>query len=169
MNTFIKNYVKGCSACQQFKINQHLTKPSLNPIGPPNSNRPFAQISMDLLTDLGPSIGSDGRTYDTILSIVDHGLLNRAIFIPTTKTVTAKNITALILSQVFPQYGIPEKMITDQDPRFNAKIIQAFLKSLGVNQAFSTAFHPQTDGKTEQYNQEIAAYLSTYCLQNPST
>lgn len=27
----------------------------------------------------------------------------------------------------------------------------------------STAYHPQTDGKTEHANQEIEQYLHTYC------
>ena len=33
----------------------------------------------------------------------------------------------------------------------------------------STAYHPQTDGGTEQVNQEIEAYLSTYCTANSDT
>ena len=32
----------------------------------------------------------------------------------------------------------------------------------------STAYHPQTDGTTERYNQEIELYLSIYCISNPS-
>jgi hypothetical protein len=33
----------------------------------------------------------------------------------------------------------------------------------------STAHHPQTDGATERSNQEIEAYLSIYCCNNPQT
>ena len=29
------------------------------------------------------------------------------------------------------------------------------------------AYHPQTDGTTEQVNQEIEAYLSIYCTSHP--
>src|SRR5215467_11424153 len=169
LTTFVRNYIQGCTTCQQNKINRHPSTPALNPIDPPKSTQPFAQISMDLLTDLGNSIGNNGNTYDTILSIVDHGLSNGAIFVPTTKTSTATDIASLIMANIYPRYGLPDKMITDRDPRFNAKTIKAFLGKLGINQAFSTAFHPQTDGKTERYNQEIAAYLSIYCSQNPST
>ena len=31
----------------------------------------------------------------------------------------------------------------------------------------STAYHPQTDGATEQSNQEIEAYLCIFCGNNP--
>ena len=33
----------------------------------------------------------------------------------------------------------------------------------------STAHHPQTDRATEQANQEIEAYLSIFCCNNPET
>ena len=31
----------------------------------------------------------------------------------------------------------------------------------------STAYHPQTDGQTECYNQELEAYLWIYCAYKP--
>lgn len=41
------------------------------------------------------------------------------------------------------------------------------MKLLGIQSAMSTAYHPQTDGATEQVNQEIEAYLAIYCTQFP--
>jgi hypothetical protein len=32
----------------------------------------------------------------------------------------------------------------------------------------TTAYHPQTDGATEQVNQETEAYLSIYCSAHPT-
>ena len=40
------------------------------------------------------------------------------------------------------------------------------LKLLRIKSALSTAYHPQTDGATEQVNQEIEAYLSIYCISH---
>jgi hypothetical protein len=57
---------------------------------------------MDLITDLPPSKTYDRRTADCILSIVDHGLLKGAIFIPTTKTATADDIAQIFISTFFP-------------------------------------------------------------------
>ena len=38
---------------------------------------------------------------------------------------------------------------------------------LGIKLAMSTAYHSQTDGATEQSNQEIEAYLAIFCVNNP--
>ena len=39
------------------------------------------------------------------------------------------------------------------------------MKQLGVKSTLSTAYHPQTDGQSERYNQEIEAYLRMFCSQ----
>src|SRR5215510_16081244 len=168
MSQFIRRYVKGCAQCQQNKIYQHPTQPALRPIDPPTNTRPFSQIAMDLITDLPTSITHDGKKVDTILSIVDHGLSKGAIFIPTTKTATADDIARIFLSSFFPCYGLPDKIISDRDLCFSAKSIRALFKELRTSQAFSTVFHPQTDGTTECFNQEIAAYLLIYSARNPN-
>jgi hypothetical protein len=39
---------------------------------------------------------------------------------------------------------------------------------LGIKSKLTTAFHPQSDGTTERFNQEIEAYLGIYCSSNPT-
>src|SRR5712672_3466519 len=41
--------------------------------------------------------------------------------------------------------------------------IQSYERKLNVDQALSTAFHPQTDGETERVNQEIEQFLRVFC------
>jgi hypothetical protein len=36
-------------------------------------------------------------------------------------------------------------------------------EKLGVKSSLSTAFHPQTDGKTEHVNQEVEQFLQVFC------
>jgi RNase H-like domain found in reverse transcriptase/Integrase zinc binding domain/Chromo (CHRromatin Organisation MOdifier) domain len=162
MRTFVKNYVKGCADCQQFKINRQPAKPSYSPIPGPTSTRPFANCSMDLITDLPPVNG-----YDCILSVVDHGLTKGVILIPCTKTSTSEDIAKLLIDNLYKRFGLPDKMISDRDPRFCSRTMEEFFKILGIEHAKTTAFHPQSDGTTERFNQEIEAYLSIYCCQHP--
>jgi len=153
-----------------FKLNVYSTvrfrvlTPPLQGISVPSSNRPFAQIAMDIITDLPKSKG-----FDSILSVVDHGLTKGIILIPTTKGVTSKEIVTLLMDNLFQRFGILDKVISDRDSQFIAKSMKAFLQGLGVKQVTSTTFHPQTDGTTEQFNQEIELYLAIYCANNPET
>ena len=52
LRTFVKNYVKGCGICQQFKINRHPSKPSFIPTEGARTTRLFANCSMDFITNL---------------------------------------------------------------------------------------------------------------------
>ena len=109
MRTFVKNYVKGCAFCQQFKINCHLSKPALMPIPSPHSTWPFAHISMDFVTNLPPS-----RGFDSIFSVVDHSLTKGIILVPCTKLGAIADSTAtMILHHVYKRFGLPDKIISD--------------------------------------------------------
>jgi transposase InsO family protein len=113
---------------------------------------------MDLITDLPLAEGSD-----SILVMVDQGLLKGVIFCPTTKTVTMNGIGNLLHENLYKQFGLPDKMLSNRGPQFAAKAFRAMLSRLEVNSVLSMAYHPQTDGTMEHVNQEIEAYLAIYC------
>ena len=94
--TFIKNYIKGCGICQQFKIDQNLSHPSFKPVEGAISTRPFAHCSMDLITDLPPVDGSDA-----LLVVVDQGLSKGVILCPTNKTVNMDGIGELLHENLY--------------------------------------------------------------------
>ena len=160
MATFIRNYVDGCTTCQQCKINRHPSVPALMPIK--GSDRPFNQISFDFITDLPESNG-----FDSLLVVVDHGLTKGVILAPCTKKISALETTELILNYVYKWLGLPDKMFSDRGPQFAARVFQELGKLLGIKQAMSTAYHPQTDGVMERSNQETEAYLAIFCANNP--
>ena len=164
LRTFVKNYVKGCGICQQFKIDGNLSHPSFKPVEGAISTRPFAHCSMDLITDLPLVDGSDA-----LLVMVDQGLLKGVILCPTNKTVDMDRIGELLHKNLYKQFGLPDKMLLDRGPQFAAKVFRAMLNRLGINSVLSTAYHPQTDGTTERVNQEIEAYLAIYCHAHPET
>ena len=162
LHTFVKNYVRGCGACQQFKIERHPSKLAFLPTEGAKSTRPFANCSMDLITDLPLSEG-----FDSILVVVNQGLSKGVILMPCNKTITSKGTAKLLLEILYKRFGLPDKIISDRGPQFASKAFQELMKQLVINSALSTAYHPQTDGTTEQVNQEIEAYLSIYCTSHP--
>jgi transposase InsO family protein len=53
------------------------------------------------------------------------------------------------LDNLYKQFGLPDKMLSDQGPQFAAKAFHELLKLLGIKSNLTTAYHPQTDGATE--------------------
>jgi transposase InsO family protein len=99
---------------------------------------------MDLITDL-PLIND----CDSILVMVDRGSTKGAILIPMAKTLTQEGAGQLFLDNLYKQFGLPDKMLSDQGPQFAAKAFCELLKLLGIRSNLITAYHPQTDGATE--------------------
>jgi Chromo (CHRromatin Organisation MOdifier) domain len=109
---------------------------------------------MDLITGL-PLQG--GR--DAILTIVDHGCSHTAIFLPCNTTITGPEIAQLYFEHVFRWYGLPQKIISDCDPRFTSHFGKSIAEKLHIKQNLSTTAHPQTDGLSECKNQWIEQTL----------
>ena len=111
MHVFVKNYVQGCGHCQQFKINRSPANPAYQPIARAKTICPFANCSMDLITDLPPVDG-----YDSILVVVDQGLSKGVILSPCAKTITWEGIAELLQDNLFKRFGLPDRIISDRDP-----------------------------------------------------
>jgi len=99
------------------------------------------------------------RGFDSMLTIVDHGCSRGAIFLPCHTTITGPQIAQLYYQHVYPWYGLPSRIISDQDPHFTSHFGRALAKELGVKWNLSMAYHPQTDGLSEQANQWLEQFL----------
>ncbi len=86
---------------------------------------------------------------------------------PCFTTITGMGITQLYLDHIYRWFGLPTKLITDRDPRFTSHFGRALTTRLGIQQNLSTAFHPQTDGLSEQKNQWVEQYLHLVTSSQP--
>ena len=145
-----------------MKVNTHLTVPALSPI-PSSCTHPFQQLLVDLITDLLPSSG-----FDSLMVMVNHGLSKGVILIPCTKTIDAKGVAELFFKNVFLQFRLHDHLISDRGPQFTSAFAAELAHILGYNLKLSTAYHPQTDGETEQVNQEAETYLRMFCQGQPN-
>jgi hypothetical protein len=125
---------------------------------------PFAMVTTDFITDLPENNGCD-----SIMVMVDHDLTKGAIFIPCSKMIMALGAADLYLQHVYTWFGLPDKIISDRDPRFASRLFQELGKLLVIKLAMSTAYHPQTDGEIKHVNQELKVYLRVFCSNNPET
>ncbi|ESK80737.1 retrotransposon nucleocapsid protein [Moniliophthora roreri MCA 2997] len=158
MARFVKMFIDGCVKCQESKVITHPNKAPLLPIEGEKDALPFSKITMDLITDL-----PDSNRHDMILVVVDHSSTKGVIFTPCNKTIDTEQTAMLLLNNVYKRFGLPNKIISDRDPHFAAKVFQELEKQLGVKHMMSTAFHPQTDGESERVNQELEVFLRLFC------
>ena len=116
MKNDIMDYVKGCADCQRHKVNLRPTKVPLQPIYPKPEATLFDTVVIDFITKFPESQG-----YDSILTITDHDCTKAAIFIPCNEEINAEGTAALYIKHVFIHFGLPNKIISDRDPRFASK------------------------------------------------
>jgi hypothetical protein len=139
-------------ACQRTKVIHEPSHAPLHPHSIPTT--PWEKISVDLV---GPLPVSNG--HDMIVVVVDW-LTKAMVAIPTTSTITMDEVARLFQNNVWSQYGLLKTIISDRGPQFVSQFMRDLLKLLGIKGNPSTAYHPQTDGQTEQINQELERYTS---------
>jgi len=85
------------------------------------------------------------------------------IFIPCKTTDTSSEFVQNYITNVFPNFGLPGAVVSDQGATFISKFTKALWKQLSVKMLPPTAYHPQTNGQMEHANQELEQYLQFYC------
>ena len=159
----VRQYVRGCQTCQTAKVNTHPTAPPITPHDVSTNPFPFKQVSVDLVTDL-PS----NRGCDSILTIVDQGLTKGVFFLPTNKTASSAEIAKLYHDAVYPNYRIPDAVISNRRPQFVSSFTRDLYQKCGIELKATTAYRPQSNGEAERVNQEIGTYLRMYCVEKPT-
>ncbi|KAF8754661.1 hypothetical protein RHS01_05915 [Rhizoctonia solani] len=150
MKSSAKEWVECCPICQANR-RAHAPAIALKPLEVPPF--PFHTISYDFITGFPKSNG-----YDAVLVVID-SFSKFGHFIPTTKKVTAKGLADLFITHVWKLHGLPIKTVSDRGTTFTGKFLRALYQRLGIKPAFSSAYHPESDGQTERVNQFIEFYL----------
>ena len=161
MTIYVWKYVARCAVCQANKVNIHPTVPALSPLKS-DCIQPFQQVSVDLITNLPPS-----RSFDSIMVIIDHGLMKGVILYPCNKNIDVAGIAKLFFLHVFHYYSLHDKCISDQGPQFASAFARELTCLLKYDLKLSSAYHPQTNGETERVNQELETYLCIFCDGHP--
>ncbi len=160
MKKSIKEFVSECSVCQVMKNETAKVKGLLRPI--PIPERKWQQVTTDLVTDLPVSNG-----YTAVAVFVDR-LTKYCRFVPCTKEVTAVQYARMFFDNVFRNFGMPESIISDRDPRFTSKFWQELFRLVGVKLKYSTAYHPETDGQSEVTIKTLENLLRPYVEEFPN-
>ncbi len=151
----IAAYITSCSICQRMKGSQQAVPGLLMSL--PVPQQPWESISLDLI---GP-IPTTKRKNNAILVVVDR-LTKMKHFIATKMSINSEEIADVVNREVVRLHGLPKSIISDRDPRFTAGYWSSYWKGQGVELHMSTAYHPQTDGQTENANKTLEHMLRSY-------
>ena len=141
-------YLSKCLHCQQVKVeHQHLAD-LLQPL-------PIPEWKWDIiLLDFIIGLPKTQKKNDLIMVVIDK-LSKSAHFIPMKSTYKTINIVEFFMKEIFRLHGISKMVIFDRDVKFMSKLWKELFVGLDTNLNFSTSYHPQMDGKTEQMNQIV--------------
>jgi len=155
MNADVKAFVKSCHQCQTNKPTNQKKAGELKPVEIPPQY--WECVTTDLITKLPPTKSG----YDAVVVFVDK--LSKMVKIePCHTDIDAPKFAQIFHKTVARNHGWPSKILSDRDARFTGHFWKSICNSLGMQQAFSTAFHPETDGQTERMNRVIEDALRSY-------
>jgi hypothetical protein len=102
--------------------------------------------------------------HDLIWVIVDR-LMKSAHFIPVGTRYRARQYAEVYIAHIARYHGISKIIISDKGSSFVTRFWEQLYECLGTHLIRSSAYHPQTDGRTERVNQIIEDMFHT-CVLN---
>jgi hypothetical protein len=154
MKRDIHRYVQSCNTCQQAKSDRARYPSLLNPL--PVPPQAWHSVSMDFTEGLPKS-----RSVDCILVVVDR-FSKYSHFLPLAHPFTEAKVAKLFLDNVYKLHGMPSSIVSDRDRIFTSAFWQQLFHLSGTQLCMSSAYHPQSDDKTERVNQCIEPYLRCF-------
>ncbi|MBW0461513.1 hypothetical protein O181_001228 [Austropuccinia psidii MF-1] len=114
---------------------------------------------MDWVTGIVPG---GKENYNAHLIIVDR-FSKSMMCLPFHKEDTAMDTALVFWNNIIATCEVPKIFISDRDPKFTSEFWTNFYDMLGTKLAFSTEYHPQTDGLAERMIQTMEDILRGFC------
>lgn len=153
MSKDIKMYVSNCDTCKSIKSNNQISRP---PMGDAfQTFRPFQRLFCDFL---GPYTCSKFRN-SYIFICLDH--LTKFIFLKPMRAATTTNVTLFFQSELFPTFGVPQYVHSDNGKQFISKDMKLFLNLYGIEH-IKTGFYAPQSNASERANREIITKIRCF-------
>jgi len=91
---------------------------------------------------MGPFPSSRGHKY--ILVAVDY--VSKWVEAIASPTNDSRVVAKLFKKIIFPRFGVPKVLISDNGSHFIEQILETLLKKYGVHHKYGLGYHPQTSG-----------------------
>ena len=164
LTRLLREFIRHCPQCLQFQTRRHHSYGSLQLIESPQV--PFFTLTLDVMLAL-PLTKQD---FNTIMLVI-YKFSKRVTLIEGADTWSVEQWAQAFLKRLnLIDWGLPEELITDWDPKFLSKFWAKLFARLEVKLLYSTAYHLQTDGFSKRTNQtlEITLRFFVHALEDPS-
>lgn len=147
----VEAWCRRCTSCSSVKGPHTRSRGALKVY---NVGAPWERIALDVA---GPFPTSDrGNKY--ILVVMDYFTKWPEVFaIPNQEAVT---VAETVVAEVFCRYGVPLEIHSDQGRNFESLVFQETCRVMGIHKTRTTAYHPQSDGMVERFNQTLERHLA---------
>src|SRR5258706_2752914 len=143
----VGDYIRSCTSCAHTKVMCHKPYSLLKQL--PIPGQPWESILMDFIKQLPTLEG-----FTAILVIVDR-LTKQSLFIPTHDMVDAPQLARLFLTHVFSKHGAPGHVTSNCGTEFMSHFFHSLGSLLSMKLHFTSGYHPEGNGQTEQINQVL--------------
>src|SRR5258708_5045420 len=150
----VGDYIRSCTSCARTKVMCHKPYGLLKQL--PIPSQPWESISTDFIKQLPMSEG-----FTAILVIMDR-LTKQSLFIPTHDMVDAPQLAQLFLTHIFLKHGTLGHVTSNCRTEFMSHFFRSLRSLLSMKLHFTSGYHPEGDGQTEQINQVLEQYLWAY-------
>ena len=155
----IHSYIRTCDVCQKRSPKGRCSVAALQEM--PLVYTPFEMVGIDIV---GPLEKSD-RNCRYLLTLVDYAT-RWPEAIPL-KDTTTEHVAEALMS-IFARLGIPKTVLSDRGSQFVSDVMKETMKLMGIEQRFTTPYHPETNGLTERVNGVIKNLLKKVAAEKPS-
>ena len=160
MYKHVQRYVRHCEICQTIK-SSHCSAAPLQSLPVPHEC--WTDVSLDYIF----GFPTDKHRHNGVLVFVDR-LSKMVHLIACSKNIDAKKSAHHFIDHVFKHHGMPERLVSDRDPRFTGNFWTEVFQRLGTKLNMSTAAHPESDGQTERANRVVEDMLRSFCSKYPT-
>jgi transposase InsO family protein len=137
--------VKRCEACQFHAKQIHQLMQELQAIP---LTWPFAVWGLDILGPFPRVQGGYRYLYVTI------DKFTKWVEVELVCTIPARSTVKFIRELVY-RFGVPNRIITDNDSQFTSGLFQEYCTSAGIKICFASVAYPRSNGQAERANAEV--------------
>jgi len=145
----VHTYVRACDYCQRIG---NLSRKNEMPL---NFTLEVQIFDVWGINFMGPFPSMTGNKY--ILVPVDY--VSRWVEAVANPTNDSRVVAKLFKKIIFPHFGVPRVVISDNGSYFIEKKLETLLRKYGVHHKYGLGHHPQTNGQLEISNREIKSIV----------